>query len=224
MTLQPGSVLSGWLTVETKRGGKPPLMPLALVRAPLIDGNRFGDALTGTLHDGKFALRGLMIGEHQIVVDGLPPPWALKSVIYQGIDITDRKFRITGREEFRDVRVTITDVMGQVSGVVQNARNLPVANTGVLIFSSNPLFWMRTNRRMRVAYTDREGRFTMTGLPAGEYLAVASQAVDESDLGRHERLLSWQPLATTFEIASDEARATVTLSIVSQPASAATVR
>jgi hypothetical protein len=225
MTLQPGASLSGWLTVETRRGVKPPLLPLARVRAPFIDGNSFGDALTGhVLPDGTFALRGLMTGEHQLVVDGLPPPWVLKSVIYKGNDITDRKFRVTGREEFRDVRVTITEVMGEAAGVVQNARDLPVANTGVLIFPTADLFWMRTNRRMRIAYTDREGRFTVTGLPAGQYLAVASLGVDESDLGRRDRLTGWLPLATPFQIASDEARATLKLSIVSQPASPTNVR
>jgi len=225
MMLQPGASLSGWLTAETRRGVKPPLLPLARVRAPFIDGNSFGDALTGNvLPDGTFALRGLMTGEHQLVVDGLPPPWVLKSVIYKGNDITDRKFRVTGREELRDVRVTITEVMGQAAGVVQNARNLPVANTGVLIFPAADLFWMRTNRRMRIAYTDRDGRFTVTGLPAGQYLAVASLGVDESDLGRRERLTGWQPLATPFQIASDDDRATLTLSIVSQPASPPSVR
>ena len=219
MALRPGAVLNGWLTVETKRGVKPPVMPQALVRAPFIDGNSFGDALTGHVRpDLTFALRGLMPGEHQVVIDGLPPGWALKSVIYQGIDITDRKFKVSGREELRDVRVTIAEVMGQAAGVVQNARNLPVANTGVLIFPSTEFFWMRTNRRMRIAYTDREGRFTVTGLPTGQYLAVASLAADESDLGRRDRLLGWQPLATPFQIASDESRATLQLSLVSQPA------
>lgn len=221
MPLRPGAVLKGWLTVETRRGAKPPPVPLARVRAPFVDGSSFGDALTGDVQpDGTFALRGLMTGEHQLVVDGLPADFALKSVLYRGSDITDRTFRVSGPEEFRDVRVTVTDLLGQVTGVVENARHQRVANTGVLIFPSADLFWLRTNRRMRIAYTDREGRFTVPGLPTGEYLAVASLAVDESDLGRRNRLLGWQRLATPFLIASDEARATLTLSIVAPPAAA----
>jgi len=225
MMLQPGAMLDGWLIVENKRGTKPPLLPVIRVRAPFIDGNSFGDALTGTVQaDGKFALRGLMRGAHQLVLDGLPSPWVLKSVLYRGTDITDRQFDVLGREVFRDVRVTITDTGSEVTGVVQNARNLPVANTGVLVFPRAELFWIRTSRRMRIAYTDREGRFTVPGLPAGEYLAVASLAADESDLGRQDRLLAWQPLATPFALASDEARAMVTLSVVSQPAVKPSVR
>ena len=223
--LQPGAVLDGWLIVESKRGTKPPLLPSIQVRAPFIDGNAFGDALTGTVQaDGKFALRGLMTGAHQLVLDGLPSPWVLKSVHYRGIDMTDRQFDVSGRELLRDIRITITDVSGEVTGVVQNARSLPIAHTGVLVFPRATLFWMRTNRRLRVAYTDREGRFTVPGLPAGEYLAVASLAADESDLGRQDRLLAWQPLATPFVLPTDDARATVTLSVVSPPAAKPSVR
>ena len=64
----------------------------------------------------------------------------------------------------------------------------------------------------------------MPGLPAGEYLAVASLAVDESDLGRRDRLTAWQRLATPFALASDEARADVTLPLVAPPAATAVVR
>jgi hypothetical protein len=123
------------------------------------------------------------------------------------------------------VRITISDAGSEVTGVVRNARQLPVANTGVLLFPRVPLFWLRTSRRMRIAYTDRDGRFVVPGLPAGEYLAVASRAVDESDLGRHDRLTAWQPLATSFALASDEARADLTLALVAPPpASTAVVR
>ena len=33
---------------------------------------------------------------------------------------------------------------------------------------------------MRIAYTDQGGRFSVSGLPAGEYVAVTSRSVDES--------------------------------------------
>jgi hypothetical protein len=222
ITLNPGGLLDGRLIVDSTRGTRPPLLPSLRVRAPFTDGTSFGDALTGTIQlDGSFALRGLMKGAHQLVLDGLPPPWVVKSVLYHGADITDQAFDVTEREQFRDVRVTITDAGSELTGVVQNARDLPAANTGVLVFPRVALFWLRTNRRMRIAYTDREGKFTVAGLPAGEYLAVASLAVDESDLGRRDRLLAWEPLATPFVLPSDTARAAVKLPIVAPPASSA---
>ena len=74
--LRRGGLLDGRLIVESRSGAKPPPLPSIRVRAPFVDGNSFGDALTGTVQpDGAFALRGLMKGSHQLVLDGLRPPW-----------------------------------------------------------------------------------------------------------------------------------------------------
>ena len=211
MTLNPGGMLDGRLIVDSPRGTKPPPLPSLRVRAPFTDGNSFGDALTGTIQlDGSFALRGLMKGAHQLVLDGLPPPWVVKSVLFHGTDITDQAFDVTEREQFRDVRVTITDAGSELTGVVQNARDLPVANTGVLVFPRVALFWLRTNRRMRIAY---------------EMNRLLEMPDPSNPLGRRDRLTAWEPLATPFALPSDTARATVKLPIVAPPAGpAANVR
>jgi hypothetical protein len=214
MTLRPGAVLEGSLAVENKNGSKPPVLSTIRVRAPFIDGNSFGDALTGTVQpDGTFALRGIMRGSHQLVLDGLEPPWVLKSITHQGTDITDLQLDVAEKDYRRDVRITITDAASEVTGLVQNPRKLPIANAGVLIFARVPLFWMRTSRRMRIAYTDQEGRFSVLGLPAGEYLAVSTPSVDESDLGRRARLEQLQEVGVPFRLAADDARASVTLAV-----------
>jgi hypothetical protein len=214
MTLRPGAILEGRLAVENTRGSKPPLPGTVRVRAPFIDGSSFGDALTGTVQpDGTFALRGIMRGSHQLVVDGLEPPWVLRSITHQGTDITDLQLDFAEREHRRDVRVTITDAASEVSGVVENPRKRPIAHAGVLIFSKTPLFWMRTNRRMRIAYTDQEGRFSVSGLPAGEYVAVTARSVDESDLGRRSRLEVLKDVGVSFRLPTDDARAALTLAV-----------
>jgi hypothetical protein len=155
-----------------------------------------------------------MKGGHQIVVDGLQPPWVVKEILYGGSPITDRVLDVNEQEQVRGVRITINDLCSEVAGVVQDKRNRPVANAGVLVFSPSPLHWMRTSRRMRVAYTDDRGRFSITGLPAGEYLAVASMEINEGALGRHDRLRALQPLGTAVRLATDDALATVTLQLV----------
>jgi hypothetical protein len=214
MTLRPGATLEGTLEVDNPRGSKPPVLSTLRIRAPFIDGNSFGDALTGTVQpDGTFALRGIMRGRHQLVLDGLEPPWVLKSITHQGTDITDLQLDFGEKESRRDVRVTITDAASEVTGIVQNPRKLPVAHAGVLIFAKVPLFWMRTNRRMRIAYTDQHGRFSVSGLPAGEYVAVTSRSVDESDLGRRDRLETLANAGVVFRLPTDDARAAVTLAV-----------
>ena len=214
MMLRPGAALEGTLTLDNRHATMPPALTTLRVRAPFVGGSSFGDALTGTVQqDGRFALRGVMTGAHQILVDGLQPPWVLKSVSVRGSDLTDVPIDLAEKQQLRDVHIVITDASSQVSGTVQNARHTPVANAGVLVFPRVPLFWMRGNRRMRAVYTDREGAFTIVGLPAGDYFAVASPSIDESDLGRRERLEALQSVAVAFRLDSNEARTSVALQL-----------
>jgi hypothetical protein len=218
MTLRPGALVDGRVIVDA-RHTKPPTLSTLRVRAPFTDGSEFGDALTGTVHhDGTFAIRGVMSGAHQFVIEGLQPPWVLKTVTLRGSDVTDLEVPVDEREQIRDLRITITDASSEVSGIVQNASNLPVASAAVIVYSKVPLFWVRTSRRMRVTYTDPDGRFTVPGLPAGEYLALASSTIDATDLARRDRLEQLRAYAVPFRLETDDGRATVTLRVT--PASA----
>jgi hypothetical protein len=216
LTLRPGAVLDGVLVAKAHAGAKRPDLTTLRVRAPLLDGNAFDDSLSGLVQaNGNYSLRGIIKGDHQIVVDGLVAPWMVESIHYRGTDITDLKLPVNEREELRDVRIVITDRSGEVSGVVQNPRQLPVANTSVLVCSKMPVFWTRTSRRLRVTFTDQNGRWRVGGLPPGDYFAVASPLIDESDLGRHDRLAALQTIGTPFHVDSDAARPTVTLPLAS---------
>jgi hypothetical protein len=212
MTLRPGALLEGDVVFETTTGARPPATAGIRVRAPLTDGSGFGDALTGNVRSNrKYAIRGVMDGEHQIVVEGLERPWVLKSVIFRGTDITDEVVDAREGQQFQDVRVTITDRASEVSGRVQTRRSAPAVDAAVLVFPAASQFWMRTNRRMRLARTDAAGRFAIYGLPPGEYLAVASYTVDEGDFGRTAVLEGLRAGATPFSILNAASRPSLDL-------------
>jgi hypothetical protein len=137
----------------------------------------------------------------------------VKSVHHRGKDITDLQLTVTEREQFRDVRIVITDAGSEVGGVVRNPRDLPAPYTGVLVCAKAPVFWMRTSRRLRVTSTDQDGRWSVTGLPPGEYFAVASPLIDESALGRRDRLEVLASVGTPFRVDSDQAMSTLTLKV-----------
>ena len=104
---------------------------------------------------------------------------------------------------------------------MRNPRDLPAANTGVIVCAKAPVFWMRTNRRLRVTFTDQNGRWSVAGLPPGEYFAVASPLIDEGDLGRRERLEALASVGTPFTLESAAAHPTLTLQVTPlAPASA----
>lgn len=212
MTLRRGALLEGEVAFEATAGTKPPALGTIRVRAPLLDGSGFGDALTGTVQSNrKYAIRGLMDGQHQIVIEGLERPWVVKSVLFRGADVTDQVIDAHEGQQFLDVRVTLTDRAADVSGRVQTARSAPAVDASVLVFPVAPQFWMRTNRRMRLARTDAGGQFTIYGLPPGEYLAIASYTVDEGDFGRTAVLDGLRAIATPFSIVNAASRPSLDL-------------
>jgi uncharacterized protein (DUF2141 family) len=224
MTLQPGALLDGRLTVETRHRTASPLASL-MVRAPLTDGSGFGDALSGRVdRSGAFAIRGLIAGPHHVLVEGLGDRWSVKSVTLRGRDITDQPFDVAG-ETLHDVHVTIVDAVTQLTGEVHDAQDAPARDVGVLVFSAAPQYWIPDGRRLRLVRTDDSGRFRIRGLPPGTYFAIASTSLPESRIGRLPSAVErFRAHGTAIEIAGDEATVAVSLRVISEPASLLSTR
>jgi hypothetical protein len=189
MTLVPGASVEGTLTVEATSTPKPLTFDGIRVRAPFADGTSFGDAPTGDVRiDGSYRIRGLMPGSHYVTIEGLPYPWVLKSVVYRGRDITDASIEVESRQALKDVRVTITDAASEITGVVRDERGQPAPDALVMFIPTARHFWTRTSRRFGLLRTDAAGRFRIRGLPSGEYHAVATFDVDESEALRRDLL------------------------------------
>jgi hypothetical protein len=216
LTLRPGALLDGDVVFDTTDGTTPPPATTIRIRAPLADGSGFGDALTGTVQPNRhYSIRGLMDGEHRVVVEGLAAPWVVKSVVLRGTDITDEVIDAREGQQFRDVRVTLTDRAAEVVGHVMTARGVPAADAAVLVYPIFPQFWSRTNRRMRLARTDAAGQFSIYGLPPGQYLAAASYTFDEGDFSRRAFLEGLRAAATSFTVADPASHPTLALHLLS---------
>jgi hypothetical protein len=208
LVLLPGASIAGTLSVEAVRSARPVGVGGLRVRAPFADGSSFGDAVTGeVLADGSFAIRGLMSGTHVLEIAGLQYPWVMKSVTHRGQDITDTGLDVGGRlERIDNVRVAITDVASDLSGTVRDAAGAAVPEATVLIVPMSEHFWRRTSRRLGVLRTDAAGRYRVRGLPAGEYRAVASVEVDETEAYRPGVLRSFRDTGAALSLKHLEER------------------
>lgn len=207
LALIQGASVTGRLVVEAVRTPKPVPFSGVRVRAPFADGSSFGDALTGDVGpDGAFSIRGLMAGRHVITVEGLPEPWVLKSVVHRGQDITDTGLDAQSRQAFQDVRVTITDVAGEIAGLVLDGGGAAVGHALVLLVPPSPQYWGPTSRRLRAARTGTAGRYRISGLPPGEYRLVASLDLDETDVAREDVLRAAAAGGAPVRIAGVESR------------------
>ncbi len=204
MTLTPGARVEGLIAWEGK-APKPANVSEARVRAPMADGSMFGDALTGNITaDDTFLIRGAMVGAHLLRVEGLPEPWHLKAVYFRGQDVTDIPLSFRAGDDIRSLRVVLTDQTTRLDGRVISSEGDDFESYRIVAFPVNALYWRPASRHIKLARPDREGRFSITGLPPAIYYLAVSRSVDESDLSEPRTLDRLTGGATTVQLAEGE--------------------
>jgi hypothetical protein len=117
--------------------------------------------------DGAFALEHLF-GPVLLRAEGWPG-WHVQSVLYGGRDITDEPTELAPGTE---LRVTLSERLGTLTGAVSNSDGAPVA-AAVIVFAEDPAFRHERVTTTKVVYTAATGRYVIAGLRAGRYIAVA---------------------------------------------------
>jgi len=130
--------------------------------------------------DGTFEVTGVS-GEVLVRPIGLPAGWTLKGVLYNGQDVTDTPIEFKGTEEVTDLRVVLSAMTTSVTGSVSDGRGQSVADYTVVVFAEDRARWGPNTRFVAVGRPNQDGRFQVTDLPPGDYLAVALDYVQTGE-------------------------------------------
>jgi hypothetical protein len=128
--------------------------------------------------DWTFEMAGIT-GRRRLRVTRMPSTWALKAILLNGVDITDLSlwFGASG-QSLNDVEVVLTHRTTEVSGAVLDARGRAVSDTAVIVFSVDRERWYPASRFIGYARA-KDGTFTFSGLPSGDYfVAAVARAAD----------------------------------------------
>lgn len=126
--------------------------------------------------DGRFVLDDVIAARYRIGVGGLPDGWRVASAMFNARDAADHHLAVTPGERYEGGVVTITNRSAELGGTVTDAQGGPVDRNTVVLFPSDRALWIPQSRRIRVAQTGPDGRYTLQGLPDGEYrLAVVTE-------------------------------------------------
>ena len=190
--LERGGRVSGHLefdgTKERPDGAALSRVPVILERAD--NATIFSPNIAGTPtappgrvdETGTFKTYGQPPGKYLFRIGGAPSGWTLKSAIAEGRDISDTPFDL-GTKDLTNVVVTFTDRPTKLTGVAHTKDGNPDPEALVIVFPADPAAWSDFGlnpRRLRSVRPAKDGTYTFSGLPVGDYyvMAIGDDSID----------------------------------------------
>jgi hypothetical protein len=162
---------------------------------------------------GDWSFRfGNINGPYLFRPTGLSDDWMLQSVQLSGRDITDTPLDVPDGGAITGVQIILTRHAGIVTGNVMTAAGTAAPDSTVIVFAADSQRWGLGTRFVKSTRPDNAGHFSVGGLPAGRYFAVAKDAVTDGQWDDPEFLRSLAADATTVEVRADAEQA-VTLTL-----------
>lgn len=146
--------------------------------------------------DGSFTIPNVPAGSRLFRVAGLQSPWALKGVYLDGRDVTDEMFAVKPGETVGRVSIVVSDKATTLTGAVRDEQDQPLSDFTVIAFPSDSNLWRPQSRFIQAVRPDKDGLYTVRGLPPGEYLLRAVDDVDQGEWYDPELLQSLRTGAT----------------------------
>jgi hypothetical protein len=155
--------------------------------------------------DNTFVLKSGS-GQVRLSVLGLPKGWDVRAVRLRGVDVTDSGIDIKHNEDVDGIDVELTNRLTSVIGLVTGARGEATKDYTTLIFPQDQNLWTNALRYIKIGRPDQDGRFTVSGLPPGDYYAVALDHLDPGKISDPEFLNAVRSNAKTFSLAEAETK------------------
>jgi len=217
LILSPGAQVEGLITFE---GNTQPqsgdLTRVRITSLPLEPQPLGGAVNVLPNRDGTFVLTGMSAGPRLIRATGLPEGWALRAVYFDGRDVTDTPLDFGGVQRATGLHVALTDRVSTLTGAVHDTQGQPLTQFTVVAFPTDSTLWRPRSRHIQASRPDQNGRFQVRGLPAGDYLLAAVDAVEQGEWFDPAFLDRLRDGAIRVSLREGESKA-VTLSMNVQP-------
>ncbi|HEY7475614.1 MAG TPA: carboxypeptidase-like regulatory domain-containing protein, partial [Vicinamibacterales bacterium] len=209
LTLQPGMTISGRIVFEGKTGTAPPDPRLVRVLLSNASPNRLtiGTPPGQVDASGNFTIQGVPPGQYRFgsaftpTAPGATQPWTLKSAMVGGSDALDTPIDVRPGGNVEGVTITYTDQVSEISGTLSDGKGKPISDLSILVFTTDRAQWGMPSRRLRQPIQpSSDGKFRITGLPAGEYFLGAVTDLEPGD---------WQDSAFLDQLSSAAIKLTI---------------
>ena len=191
VTMAKAVVVAGRVTLEEPMPNLPrdpgygPMLVYARMAGDRLPG--LGGARSAAVGDDRVFYLDRMFGRRKLEVLNVPRGWYVKSIQYEGKEITHTPAEFTGSRDPSRLEIILSSRGAVVTGRVVDERGEPAPGARVILFPANPELWeMRQVAGINVAAT---GTFKLGPQPAGEYLVIAFYTSEQpAGLNDRERL------------------------------------
>jgi hypothetical protein len=220
---QPGSSIRGRLRIQGSANpgaARPdPSQMFLLLRSADGDDDvlgvfAMGEGFSTLAHvnsDGTFEWKNVSAGHYYVQFSDASslPDWFLKSATLDGRDVADSGFTVSSGATALDLLVSANGAAAE--GAVSNQKDESVADTVVVAvpearFRSHP-------DRYRKVLSDQSGRFTLRGLPPGDYTLFAWESIDGEAYYNPEFLKSYEGQGKALHVGEGD-HASVQLKVI----------
>ena len=163
-------------------------------------------AVTGTMSnrhrpvnaDGAFRLDNVSPGEYFTTVQPLPPGYYVKAARLEQMDALEQPLVISGPVS-GPLDVLLSRAAGRVDGTVVDDRGQGVAGVQAVLVPAHRMRWRFD--LFRTATTDSTGRFSLIGIPPGDYSLFSWEALESFAYFDEEVLRQSEAAGTSVRIA-----------------------
>jgi protocatechuate 3,4-dioxygenase beta subunit len=206
LVLQPAMSVKGRIAIDSATTApRPAGLSLRLEHV----GQGMGTLLNSTIAIApgttEFSIMGVTPGRYRLTLSAAATgPWIATSSVARGRDTLDVPLEIGPAEHVTDWVVTISDRPSELTGRITDAAGAPQPDHFIVVFSAERTFWRPPSRRVVQTRPGVDGRFSVRGLPAGDYFLAALTDVDASDLASAVFLEQLVPAAIRIPLGDGE--------------------
>ncbi len=176
LALQSGMNVSGALEFDGSGTVPADLTQIRIQLAPASQSDPMssvaGAVATNLDADGRFTIPDVMPGRCRVSAQGARG-WSLKSFDVSGRDALDFLVEVKPNTNISGGSGMLTTRSASIAGLLQDASGQPTAQYTIIAFSKDPAYWTPQSRRILSTRPSTDGRFSVSGLPAGDYQLVA---------------------------------------------------
>ncbi len=167
---QPGIGLAGQVVFAEGPPASPPKMRIAFRRPETLSPS--SREIVATMDDDFRFYGSDVFGPQLVRVTELPAGWTVKAVTLAGTDITDVP-TVFKQEDDGQLQVVLTSRASTLEGAVRGEGTSPPGEATVYVFGEDRSAWRMASPRTHKSDTGENGKFSVGGLAAGRYYAIA---------------------------------------------------